>query len=98
MDFMSDPLYGGRRLRTLNILDEGVREGLASEVDPSLPAERGIRVLEQVVAWRGHPKALRLDNGPELLAERFMAWWAERTVEVRQIQTGKPDPNAFIER
>lgn len=50
VDFMSDTLYGGRRFRTLNILDEGVREGLAIEVDTSLPAERVIRVLEQVVA------------------------------------------------
>ena len=50
------------------------------------------------MAWRGHPKALRLDNGPEFIAERFMAWCAERTIEVRHIQPGKPDQNAFIER
>ncbi len=47
---MGPLLYGGRRFRTLNVLDEGVREGLAIEVDTSLPAERVIRVLEQVVA------------------------------------------------
>ena len=35
VDFMSDTLYGGRRFGTLNILDEGVREGLAIEVDTS---------------------------------------------------------------
>ena len=75
---MSDTLYGGRRFRTLNILDEGVREGLAIEIDTSLPAERVIRVLEQVVAWRGRPQAIRLDNGPEFIAERFMTWCAER--------------------
>lgn len=62
VDFMSDTLDGGRRFRTLNVLDEGVREGLAIESDTSLPAERVIRVLEQVVAWRGPPEALRLDN------------------------------------
>jgi len=49
---MSDTLDGGRRFRTLNILDEGVREGLAIEIYTSLPAERLIRVLEHVVAWR----------------------------------------------
>lgn len=48
VDFMSDTLYGDRRFRTLNVLDEGVREGLAIEIDTSLPAERVIRVLEQV--------------------------------------------------
>ena len=72
VDFMSDTLYGGRRFRTLNILDEGVREALAIEVDTSLPAERVSRVLEQVVAWRGRPQAIPLDNGPELIADRFM--------------------------
>ena len=98
LDFMSDTLYGGRRFRTLNILDEGVREGLAIEVDTSLPAERVIRTLEQVVAWRGHPQALRLDNGPELLADRFIAWCADRGIELRYIQPGKPSQNGFIER
>jgi putative transposase len=58
VDFMSDTLDGGRRFRTLNVLDEGVREGLAIEVDTALPAERVIRVLEQVVAWRGRPQAV----------------------------------------
>ena len=53
VDFMSDTLYSGRRFRTFNILDEGVREVLAIEVDTSLPAERVIRVLEQVTTWRG---------------------------------------------
>lgn len=98
VDFMSGTLDGGRRFRTLNILDEGVREGLAIEVDTSLPAERVIRVLEQVVAWRGRPHALRLDNGPELIADRFMTWCAERGIELRYIQPGKPIQNAFIKR
>lgn len=55
-------------------------------------------LLEQVVAWRGRPQALRLDNGPELIADRFMTWCAERGIELRYIQPGKPDQNAFIER
>ena len=97
-DFMSDTLYGGRRFRTLNILDEGVREGLAIEIDMSLLAERVIRVLDQLVSWRGQPQAIRLDNGPEFLAERFMSWCAERAIEFGYIEPGKPDQNAFIER
>lgn len=79
-------------------LDAGVGEALAIEIDTSLPAERVIRVLEQVATWRSPPQAIRLDNGPELIAERFMAWCAERGIELRYIQPGKPDQNAFIER
>ncbi|MCP9452254.1 MAG: hypothetical protein NNA23_06175 [Nitrospira sp.] len=66
---MSDPFYGRRRFRTLNILNKGIRENLAIEIDTSLPAEHGFRVLEQVEAWRGRPQAIRLNNGSELIAE-----------------------------
>jgi putative transposase len=51
-----------------------------------------------VVAWRGWLQAIRLDNGREFIAERFMTWLAERAIELRYIQPGKPDQNAFIER
>ena len=58
VDFMSDTLYAGRRFRTFNIFDEGVQEDLAIDIDTSIPAERVIRVLEQVVNWRGNPSRL----------------------------------------
>lgn len=48
MDFMSDSLEDGRKLRTFNVLDDYNREALAIEVDVSLPSARIIRVLEQV--------------------------------------------------
>ena len=50
------------------------------------------------MSWRGRSQAIRLDNGPELIAERFMRWCAERGIELRYIQPGKPDQNAYIER
>ena len=53
LGFMSDSLYQGRRFRTLNILDEGVREALAIEIDTSLPAMRVVRALEQLDAGAG---------------------------------------------
>jgi putative transposase len=55
------------------LLDEGVREGLAIEIETWLPAERVSRVLELVVSWRGQPQAIRLDNGPEFIAESFIS-------------------------
>lgn len=98
MDFMSDALYGGRRFRTLNVLDEGVREALAIVVDTSIPSARVIRVLDQQVELRGKPLAIRCDNGPEFCAQSFIDWCQERGVEIRYIQPGKPNQNAFIER
>ena len=79
-------------------MDEGVREGLAIEIDRSLPAERVVRVLEQVVAWRGQPQAIRLDKGRDSLSECFITCYAERAIKLRYIQPGKPDQDAFIER
>jgi putative transposase len=98
LDFMSDALYGGRKLRTLNVIDEGNREALAIEVAISIPSVRVIRVLEELIAVHGKPVAFRLDNGPELTSELFLAWCQERDIELRYIQPGKPDQNAFIER
>jgi putative transposase len=98
MDFMADTLYGGRRFRTLNVLDEGVREALAIEIDTSLRAERVVRVLEQLRDWRGLPRAIRCDNGPEYTAQPVVDWCRDHGIELRYIQPGKPNQNAYIER
>jgi putative transposase len=98
LDFMTDALYAGRKFRTLNVLDEGNREGLAIEVAISIPSARLIRVLEELVALHGAPAAFRVDNGPELTSEAFLTWCEEHGIDVRHIQPGKPDQNAFIER
>jgi putative transposase len=98
LDFMSDSLVSGRAFRTLNILDDFNREALWIEVDTSLPAERVIRVLEMLISWRGRPRQIRMDNGPELIAYRLEQWAEERQITLAHIQPGKPAQNAFIER
>jgi putative transposase len=98
LDFMADALYRGRKFRTLNVIDEGNREGLAIEVAFAIPSLRVIRVLDELVAVYGCPKALRMDNGPELISEALTEWCQARGVEMRHIQPGKPDQNAYIER
>lgn len=62
MDFMHDQLSDGRSYRLLNVIDDFNREGLGIEVDFSLPTERVIRSLEQIIEWRGKPRAIRCDN------------------------------------
>ncbi|MDR6433269.1 transposase InsO family protein [Brucella pseudogrignonensis] len=49
MDFMADRLEDGREFRLLNVLDDFDREGLGIEVNFSLPAERVIRCLNQII-------------------------------------------------
>jgi putative transposase len=98
LDFMSDALYGGRKFRTLNVIDEGNREALAIEVATSIPSVRVVRVLDELVALYGKPEALRMDNGPELIAEVLLDWCRDHAIDPRHIQPGKPDQNAFVER
>jgi putative transposase len=98
LDFMHDALYCGRPFRTLNVLDEGNREALGIEVGHAIPAERVVRVLEQLIAIHGCPAAFRLDNGPEFTAQVFTSWCEARGIALLYIQPGKPDQNAFIER
>jgi len=76
MDFMSDQLVGGRSFRTLNVLDDYNREGLAIEVDISIPALRVIRTLERIIEWRGKPINIRVDNGPENISAALRNWAA----------------------
>ena len=98
MDFMSDSLADGRLLRTFNVLDDYNREGLGIEVDLSLPSARVIRSLEQIIEWRGKPCAIRLDNGPEYIAQSLVDWASKNRITLMYIQPGKPTQNAYIER
>jgi putative transposase len=96
--FMADALYDGRGFRTLNVIDESNREGLAIEIGTSIPSARVIRVLDDLIRLYGRPTRVRVDNGPELTAEAFVEWCKAQRIGIGYIQPGKPDQNAFIER
>ena len=98
MDFMHDRLEDGRAIRLLNVLDDFNREGLAIEVDFSLPGERVVQTLERIIAWRGEPKAIRGDNGPEYLSTVLVTWAKQHNIKLDYIQPGKPQQNACVER
>lgn len=98
MDFMHDQLVDGRSFRILNVLDDFNREGLAMEVDISLPATRVIRSLDQIIEWRGKPDSIRCDNGPEYISGAVQAWAEQRGIALLYIQPGNPQQNAYIER
>lgn len=95
---MADQLSDGRTFRALNVLDDFNREGLGIEVDFSLPALRVVRCLTQIIQWRGQPKCIRVDNGPEYVSGTLMAWANKRGIKIEYIQPGKPQQNAYIER
>jgi putative transposase len=98
MDFMSDSLIYGRRFRVLNIIDDYNREALAIEPDYSLPGEKVIRILKEVIFWRGKPKEIRVDNGPEFIYKALQKWADDNSIRLKYIQPGSPTQNAYVER
>jgi putative transposase len=97
MDFVSDGLADGRRLRCLTIVDDCTRECLAIEVDTSITGTRVRAVLERLAETRGLPNSITVDHGPEFEGQVLDAWAYERLVQLSFIRPGKPNENAYIE-
>ena len=97
MDFVHDYLVGGRRLRTLNVVDAYTRECHAIEVDTSLAGGRVVRVLDALVAKHGRPSGITVDNGPEFISQALDRWAFANGVALHFIQPGKPVQNAYVE-
>ncbi len=97
MDFMADSLGAGRTFRTLNVVDDFSRECVAIEVDTSLSRERVACVLDSVIADRGKPQSLVMDNGPEFAGRALDVWAYERGIQLDFIRPGKPIENCFVE-
>lgn len=95
---MSDSLMVGRTFRSFNIIDDYNREALNITLDTSITSVRVIRELEDVIAWRGKPEQIRVDNGPEFIAEVLQQWCNKHNINLAFIQKGKPSQNGFVER
>jgi hypothetical protein len=74
MDFMHGQLEDSRTFRLLNVIDDINREAIGIEEDFSLPSERVIRELKQIIAWRDKPPVVRCPdlgfchNDPEYIS------------------------------
>jgi len=97
MDFMSDELFNGQRIRLLTLVDNFTRESLAIEVDTHLGGHRVVEVLQRVNQSRSLPKTIRVDNGPEFISKVLDHWAFLNRVELDFSRPGKPTDNAFIE-
>ena len=97
MDFMSDELYDGRRIRLLTLVDNFTRESLAIEVSDHLGGHRVAEVLMRLGEERNLPKTIRVDNGPEFISKVLDQWAYLNGVALDFSRPGKPTDNAFIE-
>jgi putative transposase len=71
MDFMSDGLYNGQRIRLLTLVDNFTRESPAIELAEHLGGQAVVEILEQISTVREKPKKIRVDNGPEFTSKRL---------------------------
>jgi putative transposase len=96
MDFVSDGLADGRRLRCLNIVDDFTLDCLAIEVDSSLTGRREVDVMKRLADLRGLPLSITSDNSPEFAGKILDEWAYTHGVHINFIAPGKPTQNCFV--
>jgi putative transposase len=97
MDFMSDELFDGRRIRLLTLVDNHTRESLAIHVAQRIRGMEVVEVLERVSKEHGRPRTIRVDNGPEFISKDLDLWAYWNHVQLDFSRPGKPTDNAYIE-
>jgi putative transposase len=97
IDFVSDALEHGRRLKCLTIVDDFTKESIDIVVDHGISGRYVTRVLDQIGQFRALPRVIRTDQGPEFTGQALDQWADERGIELRLIEAGKPMQNAYIE-
>lgn len=97
MDFMSDQLSSGRRIRLFNVIDDFTRQCLAIVVDVSINGQRVARELTRLIDLYGRPEFIVCDNGTEYTSLVMFDWAQRSGVGLQFIQPGKPSQNGFCE-
>lgn len=97
MDFVFDRTAEGRVLKCLTIVDDATHETVAIEVERAICGTGVTRVLDRLALSRGLPQVIRTDNGKEFCGKAMVTWAHGRGVNLRLIEPGKPNQNAYVE-
>ncbi|MDP5148229.1 integrase core domain-containing protein [Shewanella sp. ULN5] len=55
-------------------------------------------MLDRIAGYRGYPKRVRQDNGPQFISYALEVWAEQQSIKLDFIKPGKPTQNAYIER
>lgn len=97
MDFVFDRTADGRVIKCLTVVDDATHEAVAVVPERAIGGEMLTRILDRLGFERGLPRMIRTDNGKEFCGRAMLNWAHQRGVQLRQIQPGKPNQNAYIE-
>ena len=97
MDFVFDRTAEGRVIKCLIIVDDATHEAVAVEVKRAVSGHMLTRVLDRLVLSRGLPSVIRTDNGKEFFGKAMVSWASERGVQLRLIEPGKPNQDAYVQ-
>ena len=70
--------------------DEFTREALATNAARRITAAGTMAVLDQIRESRGAPQYLRMDNGPEFIADTLRDWCKEQNIKANYCDPGSP--------
>jgi transposase InsO family protein len=87
----------GRRLKSLNIIDEYSRVCLAIRVGRRCKAVDVITAIEELLGEYRAPTHLRMDNGPEFIVQALQEWCTGNGSGTEYIPPGSPWENPFVE-
>ena len=98
LDFQFDETADGRPVKILNVTDEFTREALATNAARRITAAGAMAVLDEIVEERGQaPMFLRMDNGPEFIADSLQDWCRATKINTSYCDPGSPGQNGRIE-
>lgn len=97
MDFVFDRRAEGRVIKCLVIVDDATHEAVTIEVERAISGLGVTRVLDRLALSRGLPQVIRTDNGKEFCGKAMVIWAHQQGVQLRLIQPGKPNQNAYVE-
>jgi putative transposase len=96
-DIVHDRYHDNEPLRCLTVKDEATSFCLAIHVGRSITSSDVIEILRKLITRFGAPRAIRSDNGGELVAHALQKEMRKREIAIANIDPGKPWQNGSNE-